>query len=280
MANLIKQITKSNYYRRIFRENRAKIDELRSVLADDRSAEILDLILKAYKATVRHPGYYFLKAAQECNIFHFVAEDGYVVKGTDNPYFSDEIFNIDNDIVFLDGGGFIGDSLEQLYKKLNGPFRYAYSFEPNPESYAKLLQTVSRHKMNVQCINAGLDNKDGTASFKLSDSGSWIASDGEETITVVDIKRFLKELTDVYPTFIKLDIEGKETDVINAMSDFIKARKPDLAISVYHKLEDLWEIPLLIHSVNKDYKIYLRHQSNYFTETVCYATCADNKQNY
>lgn len=277
MANLIKKISKRNYYKRIFRKNHAKIIELRSILADDRSLDTLDLILKAYKAVLRHPGYYFQEAALECKDYHFTAEDGYIVKGTDNPYFLDEIFNLDKDIVFLDGGGYVGDSLEQLYKKLNGPFKYAYSFEPNPESYDKLLKIVSKYKMNAQCINAGLDNKDGTVSFQMSDSGSRITAAGNETITVVNIKRFLNELTDDFPTFIKLDIEGKEIDVIHAMSEYIKAYKPDLAISIYHKLSDFWEIPLLIHSINKEYKIYLRHQSNYYTETVCYATCRASK---
>ena len=124
----------------------------------------------------------------------------------------------------------------------------------------------------IRCINAGLDNHEGQVSFLEADSGSKISPDGNQTIQVIDIKKFLNEVNDNLPTFIKLDIEGKEKDVLGAMDEFIAQKHPDLAISVYHSLDDLWEIPLLLHRLNPNYKIYLRHQSNYFTETVCYAT--------
>lgn len=44
-----------------------------------------------------------------------------------------------------------------------------------------------------------------------------------------------------------------------------------LAISLYHKPEDMTEIPLYIQSLVPEYKFYVRHHSNCYTETVFYA---------
>ncbi len=273
MRKFIKKLTTSRYYAEIFKENNQQLSELYSILQDDESRITLDGILKAYKTISRKPGYYFSEVADgECNNYHFTAADGYKVYGTDNPYFIDEIFHISKEMVYLDGGAYIGDTIQLLYKILGGSCRYVYAFEPNDENYEKLLNVAKRFGNSISCFNAGLDDHDGTVSFIKSDAGSRISENGTESIRVVDIRRFLSELKENYPSFIKLDIEGKEEDVIFAMSDYIKERKPDLAISIYHSLCDLWKIPLQIYRLNPSYKIYLRHQSNYFTETVCYAT--------
>ena len=51
----------------------------------------------------------------------------------------------------------------------------------------------------------------------------------------------------------------------------IKKYKPRLAISVYHKKEDITKIPLFIKNLVPEYKLYLRHYSNSDGETVLYA---------
>ena len=272
MRKIIKRITTSRYYSDIFNKNSRYLSELYSILQDDESRFTLDGILKAYKTVFRSPDYYFSKIADgKCNNYHFTTDDGYKVYGTDNPYFLDGIFHVDKEMVFLDGGAYIGDTIQLLYKILGGSCRFVYAFEPNNENYEKLLNFAKKSGSPISCINAGLYNRDGKVSFLKADAGSRISENGTESIRVIDIRRFLAELKENYPSFIKLDIEGKETDVILRMADYIKEKKPDLAVSVYHNLSDLWTIPLHICRLNPSYKIYLRHQSNFFTETVCYA---------
>ena len=273
MRKIIRKITTSRYYLSVFKQNREQISKLYSILADQKSRDTLDGILKAYTTVLRKPGHYFTGIANdECGCYHFTTEDGYKVYGTANPYFLNDIFTLDTKMVYLDGGAYIGDSIQQLIKILNGPCRYIYSFEPNDENYRKMEASVRAFSSHVRCFNAGLDDHDGVVSFLKADAGSRVSETGTDKTDVIDVRKFLAGLTENLPTFIKLDIEGKEQDVINGMSDFIKSNHPDLAISVYHSLNDLWEIPLQIHKINPSYRIYLRHQSNYFTETVCYAT--------
>lgn len=272
MGKYLKKLTTSIYYSKIFKHSKNDINTLYNLLADQKSKDTLKGILKAYTTICKKPEYYFSRITNtNCNNYHFTTANGFKVCGTENPYFLDDIFSFDKEMVYLDGGAYIGDTIQLLFNKLGGACKQTYAFEPNEDIFKKLLESVKVYGNSVTCFKAGLDDHDGTVSFLKADSGSKISDDGTEIIDVVNIKTFLKQLQNNYPTFIKLDIEGKEKVVINAMADFISSKQPDLAISVYHKLEDLWEIPLQIHRLNPKYKIYLRHQSNYFTETVCYA---------
>ena len=68
-----------------------------------------------------------------------------------------------------------------------------------------------------------------------------------------------------------MDIEGTEMEALKGAEYIIKKYKPKLAISIYHKPEDIVEIPKYILNINPDYKLYLRHYSDNAGETVLYA---------
>ena len=78
-------------------------------------------------------------------------------------------------------------------------------------------------------------------------------------------------LVNEQPSFIKMDIEGAEYDALSGCKQTIERYHPILAICLYHRQEDLWRIPLLIHSVSKKYDLYLRRYSDECWEQVCYA---------
>lgn len=253
--------------------NKVKIDSLKSLLIDQKSRDTLSNIMKAYTKILRKPEYYLSKAVNtQCNHYHFTTKEGYKVYGTENPYFLQEIFTFKESTVFFDGGAYIGDTIETLHKLITENLIYFYAFEPNYESFEKLKYTINRTGLSGDYLDFGLSDHDGVEQFDLCDSGSRISKEGGTSIRVLNTGRFLNELQENLPTFIKLDIEGSEQEVLNSAQCYIKKHQPDLAISIYHKLEDLWEIPLLINKICPNYKIYIRHQSNYFTETICYAT--------
>ena len=68
-----------------------------------------------------------------------------------------------------------------------------------------------------------------------------------------------------------MDVEGSEYNALLGAEKTIAAHKPTLAISVYHKPQDIWEIPALILKLNPDYRFYLGHYSIARGETVLYA---------
>lgn len=71
--------------------------------------------------------------------------------------------------------------------------------------------------------------------------------------------------------FVKMDIEGSELEALKGMSRTICACKPKLAICMYHKPEDMWEIPMYLKKLVPEYRLFVRHYSNSDLETVLYA---------
>jgi FkbM family methyltransferase len=71
--------------------------------------------------------------------------------------------------------------------------------------------------------------------------------------------------------FIKMDIEGAETEALKGAEKTLIRDKPKLAISIYHSLEDFDRIPAYLDSLGLGYSFYLRDHTLYENETVLYA---------
>ena len=70
-----------------------------------------------------------------------------------------------------------------------------------------------------------------------------------------------------------MDVEGAELKSLMGARETIIKNRPRLAICVYHKPEDLYEIPGYILSLVPEYKFLLRHYSSSNAETILYAYC-------
>ncbi len=88
------------------------------------------------------------------------------------------------------------------------------------------------------------------------------------TVTVDDFVA-LKELPRV--DYIKMDIEGVEGPALEGAAETIRRFRPKLAISAYHRFDDLVMLPQLIRSLQPDYKLYLDQYTLYGQEIVLYA---------
>ena len=185
-------------------------------------------------------------------------------------YLDKDVIKFNDDEVFIDCGGYIGDTVEAFLKAVDDKFKYIYTFEPDERNFKKLEEYASalENKDKISVVNAGVFYKNDT--FYLTESGSetmCVTHETELKTDVVAIDDVLKHA----PTFIKMDIETFETYALLGAMDSIIKHKPKLSICIYHKFDDLWNIPLLIKQWVPEYKLYIRHYSGVLSETVLYA---------
>lgn len=76
--------------------------------------------------------------------------------------------------------------------------------------------------------------------------------------------------------FIKADIEGSELYALVGARSTLEKFKPTLAICVYHKLFDFYEIPGWLDDLKLGYRFYLQHSSIHGDETVLFAEARGN----
>ena len=60
------------------------------------------------------------------------------------------------------------------------------------------------------------------------------------------------------PDYIKLDIEGAEKEALLGASETIRRARPKIRVAVYHRVEDLFALPLFLRTYCPDYDFYLR----------------------
>ena len=68
-----------------------------------------------------------------------------------------------------------------------------------------------------------------------------------------------------------MDIDGAEMEALSGAASVVQEFRPRLAISGYHRREDLWEIPLRLKQLNPDYQLAFGHHTPVSWESVFYA---------
>lgn len=180
-----------------------------------------------------------------------------------------EGFSLTENETFIDCGAYDGDTIRQFAKRVNGNYKKVWAFEPDTDNFMKLSEYVDKEQdKRIQLYKAGVFDIDSSMSFDSSrGTSSALSRNGETNVKVYRLDSVIQEKV----TFIKMDIEGSEKGALLGAENILLKYKPKLAICIYHKVEDLWEIPLLIKSINPEYKIYVRNYEDRIDETVCYA---------
>ena len=169
---------------------------------------------------------------------------------------------------FVDAGALDGETTEFFLKHFeNG---YAYVLEPNLKQF-EIIKERLRAYPQVELLSYGAYDKNTTLRFDPAEGDEGSAKISAGGGMEIEVRRLDDLLEDRKVTFIKMDIEGAELAALRGAERIIREQRPKLAICVYHKPEDIWEIPSLILRYHPDYKLYLRHYSITQTETVLYA---------
>ncbi|MCP5300046.1 MAG: FkbM family methyltransferase [Chromatiaceae bacterium] len=238
------------------------IEQCRQLLSDDVSRDTLDRIV----AFRQHP-----------TAGNYVPPDG------QTEYFPGDIdlFSRLDAIRFVDAGAYTGDTIGALVEhcaRINKAIDYSVSFEPDADNYVQLLSELSRAKAasptaNFMALPMGLWSSNTVLHFATGNGSSTAVSDstGESADgTSLPVVTLDSVLPSAPPNFIKMDIEGAEREALLGARHLIQRHSPVLAICVYHRPADLWELPLLIHRLNPNYRMHLRVHSHMGLSTVLY----------
>jgi FkbM family methyltransferase len=191
---------------------------------------------------------------------------------SDSQYFDLSQFKPYENELFIDAGGYDGSTTKYFFQWLqnNGISRgTSIVFEPNSILYNNCKDSLQDYN-NVKVVNKGLWHKKDIVKFCNNGIESYVTSNGEEVIETISLDEYLKD-EEKPVTFLKMDIEGAELNALKGAERIIKEQKPKLAISIYHKPEDIWEIPNLLLNFVPDYKFFIRHYTFSDADTVLYA---------
>lgn len=157
---------------------------------------------------------------------------------------------------YLDLGAYDGDTLREFVCHAGMPVR-AEAWEPDSKNYKKLARFTLGADYPLTPRPLGSWSEPDTLRFcRKAGRNSALGEDGNVEIAVSSVDA-------VYPTedfdLIKMDVEGAERRTLLGCRAMIARCHPSLIISCYHRSEDLFDLPLLVHRLYPGYRLYLRH---------------------
>lgn len=174
-------------------------------------------------------------------------------------YFCDEDLAPNGNVTFFDIGAFIGDSINPVVNFYGDRLKRYVGFEPDMSSFEKLQCYIEGEDLSEKSylLPYALGDSDGEIRFSVAGMTGQVSEQGE---IVLQQRRFddLSDMDIVGSALVKMDIEGAELGALKGMEKFIQRNEPYLAICIYHKEEDIFEIAKYIKGLNKDYRLYIR----------------------
>ncbi len=235
----------------LFHDNKADINEFRELLYGEDSRILYDSILK-------YREFGLLKSLPE----PLPLETQYLALDLGTP---------PRKMRAIDAGACKGENLKPfLDAGIN--FETYYAFEPDVSNSLALKDAISYLGLeSVTIISSAVWSRIEQLSFSDSgDGSSGLDKNATSKVQAIDIDSFLTGRDEV--NFIKMDIEGAEKEALLGASKTLINSLPHLAISVYHKPCDLWELGLLIESIApKRYNYHLRMYGHQTFDTILYA---------
>ena len=187
-----------------------------------------------------------------------------------------------NDIeieTLIDCGAFDGDSIHDFIN-VHKEYKNIIAFEPDSDNVNKIREREKRESIKeLLLVKAGVYSFDGNLYFnEKGESNSFLSEDGDIEITVSRIDKYIDHISE--KSLIKMDIEGSELEALKGAKETIERYNPVLTICVYHKEEDLIEIPLYINSIvgENAYNYYLGFHGTDLAELVFYAIPKSEKR--
>lgn len=156
---------------------------------------------------------------------------------------------------YIDAGAYNGDTIEEILNFTKGNLSRIIAFEPDKRNFKK-LQRNTAHLQFVELHYAGVWNDDGTVNFSArAGRNSSISGEGSP----IQMRSIDKVLAGDHANIMKFDVEGAEFEALIGAKDTIAEYSPRILLSLYHRNEDIFKLPLLLKKLNPKYRIFMRH---------------------
>ncbi|MBQ8545916.1 MAG: FkbM family methyltransferase [Clostridia bacterium] len=160
---------------------------------------------------------------------------------------------------YLDLGAYNGDTIKK-YLSLCNNLKEIYAFEPDKRNFKKLCAYCEQiNDIKITPLNYAVYSSNTSLFFSASGNrNSTAVSNGSYEHKTIEIEAKAPDSILDKIDFIKYDVEGLEYHALLGSKKLIAKCQPDLLVSMYHKSEDTFKLPLLIKELNPNYSIYLR----------------------
>ena len=229
-----------------YQKNKEKIEKVSSLLADEKSKEVYGSVIK-YKLS-----------GDILHLQHTHSDFSEIYRN---------ILKAENFDIIADLGAYNGDTLREI-KPYAKRLSCAFAFEPDRRNHKKLTEWAeTENAFAVKAFKLAAWNKNETLTFDGSGNrNSTLVSPDSLPVTkaakTVDVEAAALDeiLCGARVSYIKYDVEGAEKEALEGSKNTIEDHRPALLISLYHRSEDIFELPLFIHEKYPDYKLYIRRR--------------------
>lgn len=157
---------------------------------------------------------------------------------------------------YIDMGAYNGDTAIEFSDITGGKYKAVYALEPDTRNFRKLTKNTDGME-NIHLFNAAAWNEDTTLEFSDRSGRNSKVTDSTG-VKLKQVAALRGDSLSENATYIKMDVEGAEKQAIEGCAASIR-KGCKLNIALYHRTEDIFEIPLQIHELNPHIKLYIRH---------------------
>lgn len=226
-----------------FEAHQEELERARALFSDEESVRIFDDVLQ-YKLTgeIR----YLLDAE------------------SDTEQIWRRIIHPETIRIYADLGAYNGDTVREILEYAPN-VEHIFALEPDARNYKKLeAYAKAETRAEVRAINAGAWSESTTLYFDKS--GNRNASFGVNRSQILDASAVKPAEVQALPVdlvlngervdYIKYDVEGSEREALLGSVNTVRTHLPTMLVSLYHRNEDLYALPLLIHELFPEYRGY------------------------
>ncbi len=161
---------------------------------------------------------------------------------------------------YVDIGAYNGDTIRE-YLSYAGPCSRITAFEPDIKNFRKLCTYAEENGISAEHFHniAAWDKKEALTFYSRSGRNS-AKSTSHKNVKAIELSADAADrYIDVPADFINIDAEGSDKNVLTGLANTIRRYKPTISCAVYHRNEDLFDIPLYLKELYGECEMFIRH---------------------